>query len=122
VRKMRDQKKARRVVLCARREAALVACFAASVEPTIELVATEEMLLSFRPLFGAEGFPINAASILPGLLRRYGDIAQVLAEIAPRRILIAAGIGDALRDNPSVQAVPGRFSRDPRVLTDWIGD
>ena len=122
VRKIRDQKKARRVVLCARRDAALVACFAASVEPTIDLVATEEMILSFRPLFGAEGSPINAASIVPGLLQRYGDIAQVLAEIAPRRILIAAGVGDALRDNPSVRAVPGRFSQDPRILTDWIGD
>ena len=96
-----------RVVLCARRDAALVACFAAAVEPTIELVATEEMILSFRPLFDAEGSPINAASILPGLLQRFGDIAHVLAEIAPRRILIAAGVGDDLRDTLLVVPCPG---------------
>jgi dienelactone hydrolase len=122
VRRIRDRRKAGRVVLCARRDAALVACLAASVEPTIDRVATEEMLLSFRTLFGAAGYPINAASILPGLLQRFGDTAQVLSEIAPRRILIAAGVGDALRDFPSVLAVPGPFSQDPRILTDWIGD
>ena len=109
------------VVLCARRDAALVACFTASVEPAIDQVALEEMILSFRPLFGPTGSSINAASILPGLFQRYGDIAQVLAEIAPRRVLIAAGLGEPLRDNPSVRAVNGRFSEDPRILTDWIG-
>ncbi len=122
VRKIGDHHKARRVVLCARRDAALIACFAASADPTIDMVATEDMILSFRPLFGADGSPINAASILPGLLQRFGDIVQVLAEIAPRRILIAAGVGGESRDNPTVRAVPGRFSQDPRILTDWIGD
>jgi hypothetical protein len=122
VRKTGDHRKARRVVLCARRDAALTACFAAAVEPTIDMVATEDMLVSFRSLFGAAGTPINAAVILPGLLQRFGDIAQVLAEIAPRRILIAAGVGGELRANPAVRAVPGRFSQDPQILTDWIGD
>ena len=119
-RKIRDERRAPRVVLCARRDAALVACFTAAVEPAIDLVALEEMILSFRPLFGAVGTPINAADIVPGLFQRYGDIAQVLAEIAPRRVLLAAGVGD--HDYRSVQAVPGRFSEDPRILTDWIGD
>jgi hypothetical protein len=36
--------------------------------------------------------------------------------------LIAAGVGGELRDNPTVRAVPGRFSQDPHILTDWIGD
>ncbi len=120
-RKIRDDRRAVRVVLCARRDAALVACFTASVEPRIDLVALEEMILSFRPLFGATESSINAASILPGLFQRYGDIAQVLAEIAPRRVLIAAGLGEPLRVNPAVRAVNGRFSEDPRILTDWIG-
>ena len=60
--------KPRRIVVCGRRDAALVACLAAAVDPAIDRVACEDMLLSFRPLFAAEGFPINAASILPGLL------------------------------------------------------
>lgn len=72
--------------------------------------------------FALDGSPINAASILPGLLQRFGDVAQVLAEIAPRRILVASGAGPGSRANRSVQAVPGRFSADSRVLTEWIGD
>ena len=68
------------------------------MEPTIDLVATEEMILSFRPLFGPGGSAISAACILPGLLQRFGDIEHVLAEIAPRRILIAAGVGRELRN------------------------
>ena len=38
------------------------------------------MVLSFRSLFSAEGVPINAASILPGLLQKFGDVADVLAQ------------------------------------------
>jgi hypothetical protein len=122
VRKILAERKPRRVVLCARRDAALTACLAAAVEPAIDLVAIEDMILSFRALFSAKGSTIYAASILPGLLQRFGDVAQVLAEIAPRRILIASGIGEGLRYNQSVQSVPGRFSQNPRIVTDWIGD
>ena len=122
VRKILDQAKPKRVVLCARRDAALTACFAAAVEPAIELVATEDMILSFRALFSSNAAPINAASILPDLLWRFGDIADVLAEIAPRRILVAAGAGAALPSARHVSAMPDRFSENPRLLTDWIGD
>ena len=48
-------------------------------------VAVEEMPLSFWPLFEAAGRPINAASILPRLLRDFGDVAAVLAAIARGR-------------------------------------
>src|SRR5262249_55869850 len=71
----------RRIVLCGRRDAALVACLAAAVEPTIDQVACEELVLSFRQLFSERGFPINAASILPGLLQHFGDVADVLAQL-----------------------------------------
>jgi hypothetical protein len=122
VRKMLDQAKPKRVVLCARADAALIACFAAALEPAIELVATEGMILSFRSLFSANAAPINAASILPDLVRRYGDIAEVVGEIAPRRVLVAAGVGTALSGARNVSAVPDRFSQNPRILTDWIRD
>jgi dienelactone hydrolase/pimeloyl-ACP methyl ester carboxylesterase len=121
VQKIRQRSQPRRVVLCARRDAALTACFAASVEPDIDLVATEEMILSFRPLFGPEAPAISAASIVPGLLQQFGDISQVVAQIAPRRILVAAGVGQELRSHRFAQAVAGRFSQDPRILTDWVG-
>jgi dienelactone hydrolase len=115
-----EKAKPRRIVVCGRRDAALVACLAAAVEPTIDRVACEEMLLSFRRLFAAEGFPMNAASILPGLLARYGDFPDVLAQIAPRAVLIASGIGESPRV-PHVRVTPGRFSAEPRGLLEWMG-
>jgi cephalosporin-C deacetylase-like acetyl esterase len=114
------KKKDRRIVLCGRRDAALVTCLTAAVEPAVTQVAAEELLLSYLPLFDAAGRPINAASILPGMLRNYGDIIDVLAEIAPRRVLVAAGVGTSPRRIASVRLVEKAFSRDPRPLIDWI--
>ena len=118
--KLTAKTKPRRVVLCGRRDAALVACLAAAVEPKISGVATEELLLSFLPLFAAEGRPINAASILPDLLRSFGDVVEVLAAIAPRRVLIAAGVGELPRALTAVTNAKGKFSEDARLLTDWL--
>jgi hypothetical protein len=46
VRKIIEQRKPKRLVVCGRRDAALLASFAAAVESAIDLVATEEMILS----------------------------------------------------------------------------
>jgi hypothetical protein len=46
--------------------------------------------------------------------------AEVLAEIAPRRVLVAAGSGKMPRRLASVRLVEKAFSREPRPLTDWI--
>jgi pimeloyl-ACP methyl ester carboxylesterase len=110
----------KRLILCGRRDAALVACFAAAVEPAVQAVATEEMLKSFLPLLGADGYPINAASILPGLLRDFGDIPDVLTQIAPRRVLVAAGLGENAFRSPSVQVTERQFTKDPSLLMRWI--
>jgi cephalosporin-C deacetylase-like acetyl esterase len=110
------------IVVCGRRDAALVACLAAAVSPRIDRVACEDMLLSFRTLFSVKGFPINAASILPGLLQRFGDIPDVIAEIAPRKVLIASALGERPRTPPHVQLIPERFSRQPERLLQWLGD
>ena len=118
--KLTMKPKPRRVVLCGRRDAALVVCLAAAVEPKIDAVATEELLLSFWPLFAAEGRPFNAASILPGLLRSFGDVADVLAQIAPRRVLVAAGVGDCAAPVNSIRLVKERFTKDVQVLADWL--
>jgi len=111
--------KPRRVILCARRDAALVACFAAAVEPKVDGVAAEELLLSFLPLFAAEGRPINAASILPRLLRSFGDVKDVLGEISPRRVLLA-GVGEGAPAVRSLQTAKVCFTKDARILTDWL--
>jgi dienelactone hydrolase len=121
-RKILDTIKPRALILCGRRDAALVACLAAAVEPVVQGVAIEEMLSSFLPLFSPEGYPINSASILPGLIRDFGDLTDVLETIGPRKVLVAAGIGEGARPLPSVRVVDGRFTNDPRVLTDWLRD
>jgi hypothetical protein len=110
----------RRVILCGRRDAALVACLAAAIEPKVDGVATEELLLSLLPLFAAEGRPVNAASILPGLLRDFGDVADVLAAIGPRRVLAAAGVGELGRGIDSVRGEGEKFTKDPRLLVAWL--
>jgi dienelactone hydrolase len=86
-----------RLVLCGRRDAALVAALAAAVEPRVTHLAVEHMLLTYRWYFDPSGRPINAASILPALLRDHGDLDQVLAALAPRRALSAAGLGQPAR-------------------------
>jgi hypothetical protein len=111
----------KRIVICGRRDAAVVACLTAAVEPRITHLAVEEPLLSFRSLFSAQGTPINAASILPGLLEQFGDVPEILAQIAPRKILIAAGRGEIGPRPSSVHALPSRFSEQPRLLADWLG-
>ena len=120
IKMLAEKGKPRRIVLCGRRDAALVACLAAAVEPAIDQVACEELLLSFRPLFAERGFPINAASILPGLLQHFGDVPDVLAQVAPRKVLAAAGFGELPRRLPNVQAISRPFSMDPQFLADWI--
>jgi pimeloyl-ACP methyl ester carboxylesterase len=122
VRKVRERTGPLRIVVCGRRDAALAACLAAAVEPTIDLIATEEMIQSFSSFFNTDGAVLSAASIVPGLLQRFGDVAQVLAQIAPRRVLVAAGVGPGLGPDRLVQAVPGRFTQNCQILTDWIND
>jgi hypothetical protein len=113
-------RKPRRLVLCGRADAALVAAFAASVEPTVQGVATETLLTSLRLLFATEGFTVNAASLLPGLLRDFGDIADVLAQIAPRKVLVSTGVGEVLPGGTWLRATESSFSADPKVLVDWL--
>jgi hypothetical protein len=107
-------------LLCGRRDAALVACLAAAVEPTIQAVAVEQMPLSYWPLFGAEGQAINAASILPRMLRDFGDLAAVLTAIAPRKVLAAAATSKLDQPVANLDATDKRFSADADVLLDWL--
>jgi len=95
---------------------------AAAVEPSITHVATEEMRLSFRNLFQDSGTAINAGSILPGLLERFGDVPDVLAEVAPRNVLIAAGVDGGLPQLRSARRIPGKFTGDSRLFTTWLND
>ena len=83
-------------------------------------VAVEELPLSFVPLFDGVGRPINAASILPGLLRDFGDVADVVAEIAPRKVLVSAGVGTLTRRPPSAEVTARSMVKEPPLLLDWL--
>jgi hypothetical protein len=122
VRKLIAQRKPKRIVLCGRRDAALVACLAAAVEPAIDRVAVEDLLPSYRSLFSADGRTINAASIVPGLLQRFDDIANVLLQIAPRKVLVSGGSEASNLRAPSISIVARRFTQDAKVLLDWLMD
>jgi dienelactone hydrolase len=109
-----------RVVLVGRADAALVACLAAAIDPAITHVAVEGLPLSFRPLFDADDRPINAASILPRLLRDFGDVAEILGAIGPRRVLVSAGDGRLSRRMASVETTDRGFVGAPNILMDWL--
>jgi cephalosporin-C deacetylase-like acetyl esterase len=109
-----------RLVVCGRRDGALVACLAAAIDPAIDAVAVEEMPLSCWPLFEAAGRPVNAASLLPRVVRDFGDVAAVLAACAPRRVLAAAGTGDPDRPVPNLTRADRKFTADAGVLLDWL--
>jgi hypothetical protein len=80
----------------------------------------EQMPLTYRWYFDPVGHPINAASILPSMLRDYGDVDQVLAAIAPRKMLSAAGLGKTAQPLPTLQQVDGLLTENPVLLTDWL--
>lgn len=120
VAEVRAGAKPTRLVVCGRKDAALVACFAAAVDPTVDAVAVEDVPLSYWPLFEAEGNAINAASILPRLLRDFGDISAVLAAVAPRKVLAAAPVGKPDRSVANLDRTDKRFTADPAVLLDWL--
>src|SRR5262249_16082307 len=120
VRRLAARTKRSRVDLCGRRDAALVACLAAAIEPSVTHVAVEQMPLTYRWYFDPVGRPMNAAGVLPSLLRDYGDIEQVLAAVAPRRMLSAAGLGAPGRRLPTLQRAEGLFTENPALLADWL--
>jgi cephalosporin-C deacetylase-like acetyl esterase len=121
VAQFRAKIKPRRVVLCGRRDAALVACLAAALEPGIDCVATENMRVSYWPLFEPAGHPINAASVLPRMLRDFGDLPEVLRQIAPRKVLVANPQGKVTVSLPSVKTVEEQLIPHPDRLLEWIG-
>lgn len=122
VQHLAEKEKPARVVLCGRADAALVVCLAAAVEKAVTAVAAEGLPLSLRSLFDPVGRPKNAASILPGMLRDFGDVMTVLDEIAPRKVLIAAGQGKPGKRSASVTITEQGFVAEPAVLLGWLGE
>lgn len=119
-RKLREQYAARRLVLCGRRDAAFVALLAAAVEPSISALVLDETLLSFRLLFEPNGYPINAASILPGLLRDFGDVEDVMALLGTRPIRVSAARGSVRKALPALTLADKPLLEDMASLQSWL--
>jgi hypothetical protein len=54
------------------------------------------------------------------MLRKFGDIPDVLAAIAPRQVLAAAPQGKLPQSLASVQISEKRFTAEPEVLVKWL--
>jgi dienelactone hydrolase len=108
------------IVLCGRRDSALTACLASALEGAVSRVAVEEMLLSYWPLFEARGRPINAASVVPRMLRDFGDVADVVAALAPRPVLMAVPVAKRNQKMNSVRVIDKRFTSEPELLIRWL--
>lgn len=109
-----------KIVLCGRRDGALVALFAAAVDPSIAGLAVEETPLSYWALFDVSGVAVNAASLVPRMLRDYGDIPQVVAALAPRKVLAAAATSKPNQPLANLEEADERFSADATVLLKWL--
>jgi hypothetical protein len=120
VRFLAEKTKPSRVVLCGRRDAAMVVCLTAAIEPTITHVAAEELPLTKRWYFDPIGRPLNGAVVVPGLLRDFGDIKEVLAAIAPRKAMLSAGVGSVDDPLPGVERIERAYSAEPELLRKWL--
>ena len=110
-----------RVIVVGRKDGAMTATLTAAIDPTITDVAAEELPLTMRYYFDPVGHPICGASVVPGLLRDFGDVKDVLATIAPRKVMVSAGVGTLADPLPAVHRVEGSFSSSPQLLSDWLG-
>ena len=120
VQKLKTRTRPSRIVLCGRGDAALIACLAAAIEPSVTHVAMQQMPLTYRRYFDPVGRPINAASIVPSILRDYGDIGDILTAIAPRRMLCSGCIGETAQQLPTLHQADVLITKDPNLLTDWL--
>jgi cephalosporin-C deacetylase-like acetyl esterase len=109
-----------RVILVGRADGAMTATLTAAIEPTVSGVAVEELPLTMRYYFDPVGHPVGGATIVPGLLRDFGDMKEVLAAIGPRKVMLSAAVGTLADPLPGVERVTGSLSASPGVLSDWL--
>ncbi len=123
VAKLNDELHPRRLVVCGRRDAALVALFTAAIDGRVTHLAVEDMLPSYHSLFDPAGRTINAASITPDILRMYGDIPEIIHRLGERPVLLAhcqEGPAKTLPPEKSIQRIASPFSGDAKALLDRI--
>lgn len=120
VAQVRERQGNQPIVVVAREDAALVAAFAAALEPAITHLALEGMLMSYWSLFSPESGPINAAGILPRMLRDYGDLPDLFAELKGRSMLLAAPRGKVGEPIKGARIAAENLTERPKVLVEWL--
>jgi hypothetical protein len=104
------------VVLIGQGPAGLVALTVAAVDPRITKVTAVGTLASYvtdEPYVGQ-----RLGLMAPGILREVGDVAQLAALIAPRRVVIAGGVGGNGKPVPAEQL--GRNFHDAARVWDLL--
>ena len=119
--RLEEKHKPRRIVLCGRSDAALVACLAAAVSPLIHGVACEDMLLILPDALLGRGPRHQRRQHPPGTARSSSGICPKSSLRSRRRkVLIASGIGELPKPGPHVRIIPERFSAEPQRLMEWF--
>jgi dienelactone hydrolase len=125
------ESKTKRLAVFGRRDAALISVLTTAVEQAITHVAVEDLMSTFGALLPPKGrLPavapsdridpaVNAASIVPGLLARYGDVWQIVREIAPRQAVLEAGRIQLPRTNMPELVGPS-LNRDVKAVLNWL--
>ncbi|MFM7590312.1 MAG: hypothetical protein ACKO85_00825, partial [Isosphaeraceae bacterium] len=79
-----------KILLCGSGDAALVGLLTAVLSQTVSGLLLDKMLLSYRKVISSEGFALSEANVVPGILRDYGDIADLLSELRARPVLLTS--------------------------------
>jgi hypothetical protein len=121
VKQIREKVKPARLVVCGRADSALVVCLAAALDHEIEHLALEGLPLSLIKAFKPDERPFNAASILPNMLRDYGNIVDVLTTIDAWKTLLVAPVGNY----PPFRRINAfhieqSVVKDPTRLVEWL--
>ena len=101
--------------------AGLVAIGTAALDPRIGHVATSDTLASYVTDVPYEGQRLG--TIVPGILRDAGDVANLAALIAPRRLVIGGGVaGDGRPVDVATLNAAYAFTRQVYDLKDAAGE
>ncbi len=93
-----------RISIVGRGWAAVIAVFAAALDPRIAAVAVEGAAASYAEIARSEIYEQAVSLMLPGVLRDF-DLADVLGAIAPRPLLVLNPTDELTRKMPRGQAL-----------------
>lgn len=111
-----------KLLLCGSGDAALLALFSAALEPRVNGLILDQLLASYKKALTNSGHALSESNLVHGILKDYGDIADLIRESAPGPILCTAiNEPDDFEPSPRLQTEKSRLVDSPAILTDWLG-